>query len=197
MSHLTLVPAHLIRVRSWSDLGELHRVVMGFFASADLPGESTEKRLSRNILFRVDETGDGKVVLVRSDVAPTNLPPGAKTKEVETDSPQVGTPVRFRMTVNAIHRSRPENPSTKRGKGSTPVDDIDAWVTGRLHDALDDITVFTHDRSVGTSGKAPLQLDAINGYATVNDVDALEAHLRQGVGRSKAFGCGLLTIARA
>jgi CRISPR system Cascade subunit CasE len=197
MSHLTLIPAHAIRVRSWGDHGELHRVVMGLFASTDLPGEATEKRLSRNILFRVDETSAGKIVLVRSDVAPTNLPREAKTKPIAVEVPPAGTPIRFRMTVNAIHRSRPASPSIKRGTGTTPVDQISDWVTGRLGIAFDDITVFTHDRTVVTSGKSPLQLDAIDGYAIVTDPAALEAFLREGVGRAKAYGCGLLTVARA
>jgi CRISPR system Cascade subunit CasE len=197
MSHLTVVPAHSIRVRKWSDFGELHKIVMGFFASTELPGRPTERRLSQNILFRVDETGDGKVVLVRSDVAPTNLPAGARTKKVDIEAPELETHIRFRMTVNAIHRSRPDNPSVKRGKGSTPVADMGTWVTSRLQDALGDVTVFTHDRAVSSSGKSTLQMDTIDGYATVTNVEALEAHLRRGVGRSKAFGCGLLTIARA
>lgn len=197
MSHLTLIPAQSVRVRSWSDHGELHRMVMGLFASADLPGEATEKRLSRNILFRVDETASGKIILVRSDVAPTNLPREAKTKLVAVDAPTAGTPIRFRMTVNAIRRSRPADPSIKRGKGVTPVEHISDWVTGHLSVALDDVTVFNHDRTVVTSGKSPLQLDVIDGYATVSDQAALESVLRHGVGRAKAFGCGLLTVARA
>ncbi len=197
MSHLTLIPAHALRIRSWSDYGQLHRTVMGLFASADLPGEATEKRLSRNILFRVDETTSGKIILVRSDVQPTNLPREAKTKLVSVEAPSAGTPVRFRMTVNAIRRSRPADPSIKRGKGVTPVDDISVWIESHLSVAFADITVFTHDRTVVTSGKAPLQLDVVDGYATVSDKTVLEALIRNGVGRAKAYGCGLLTIARA
>lgn len=197
MSHLTLIPAHTIKVRSWSDHGELHRVVMGLFASTDLPGEASEKRLSRNILFRVDETAAGKLVLVRSDVAPTNLPREAKTKSVAVETPPLGTPIRFRMTVNAIHRSRSADPSIKRGKGITPVEQISEWVATRLGAAFEDITVFTHDRTVVTSGKSPLQLDSIDGYAVVRDPETLEVSLRKGVGRAKAYGCGLLTVARA
>jgi len=197
MSHLTLIPAHAVRVKNWGDHGELHRLVMGLFASANLPGEATEKRLSRNILFRVDEAPSGKIVLVRSDIGPTNLPLKAKTKLVAVGVPVTGAPVRFRMTVNAIRRSRPANHTIKRGKGITPVDNISDWVNERLGTALTDITVFTHDRAVVTSGKSALQLDSIDGYALVGDAAELEFSLRSGVGRAKAFGCGLLTIARA
>lgn len=197
MSHLTLIPAHAVRVKNWGDHGELHRLVMGMFTSTNLPGEATEKRLSRNILFRVDEAPSGKIVLVRSDVGPTNLPLEAKTKLVAVDTPVTGTPVRFRMTVNAIRRSRPANPTIKRGKGITPVDNISDWVNERLGTALTDITVFAHDRAVVNSGKSALQLDNIDGYALVGDTAELESSLRSGVGRAKAFGCGLLTIARA
>jgi CRISPR system Cascade subunit CasE len=170
---------------------------MGFFESAELPGGATEKRLSRNILFRVDETSSGKIILVRSDVPPTNLPREGKTKLTDGHTPGEATAVRFRLTANAVHRSRPGDPSLRRGKGTTPVADISEWVTSRLSVAFDDITVFNHDRTVATSGKAPLQLDVVDGYAIVKNHAALEILLRDGVGRSKAFGCGLLTVARA
>ncbi len=197
MSYLTLVPAHAVKVRNWRDHGELHRLIMGFFGSADLPGPPTEKRLSTNILFRVDETSLGKIILVRSDVPPTNLPREGKTKLTDGQTPREETAIRFRLTANAVHRSRPADPSLNRGQGTTPVADISEWVTSRLGDALDDITIFTHDRTVATSGKSPLQLDAVDGYAMVKNRAELEILLRSGVGRAKAFGCGLLTVARA
>lgn len=197
MNHLTLIEAPTIRIKNWTDHGELHRFVMGFFQSVQLPGEPNQKRLASNILFRVDELPSGKILLVQSDVAPTNLPRGARTKSVPTQRPPAGTPVRFRLTANAIHRSRPSDPSIKRGTGTTPIEEIAEWLTNKVVDALEEVTIFRHDRSVATSGRAPLQLDAIDGYALVKDGDALAALLRAGIGRSKAFGCGLMTVARA
>ncbi len=191
MSHLTLIPATALRVEDWRNYGNLHRVVMGMFSSTELPGSKTEKRLSRNILFRVDDSTAGKIVLIRADVAPTNLPRGAKTKDVGDGAPPVGTPVRFRVTVNAIRR-----PPTKRGYGALPVERIDEWATAKLSPGLEDVTVFDHTRAIASSGRAPLQLDVIDGYGVVRDSAALEELLRTGVGRSKAFGCGLLTLAR-
>jgi CRISPR system Cascade subunit CasE len=197
MNHLTLVAAATVRVKSWSDHGELHRLVMGMFQSASLPGEPNEKRAASNILFRVDEASIGKVLLIRSDIAPTNLPRGAKTKAVPWQMPHVGAAVRFRLTANAIRRARPVTPAVKRGVGISPVDDVADWVTNKLTGALDDVTLFSHDRSVVTSGKSALQLDVVDGYGLVRDPAALQSLLRVGVGRSKAFGCGLLTVARA
>ncbi len=197
MSHLTLIPATALRVEDWRNYGNLHRVVMGMFSSTELPGSKTEKRLSRNILFRVDDSTAGKIVLIRADVAPTNLPRGAKTKDVGAGAPPVGTPVRFRITVNAIRRTSPSGPTVKRGHGTSPVERIDEWVTAKLSPGLEDVTVFDHTRAIASSGRAPLQLDVIDGYGVVRDSAALEELLRVGVGRSKAFGCGLLTLARA
>jgi len=197
MSHLTLVPATSLRVKDWNDYGELHRIVMSLFNSAELPGPTTEKRLSQNILFRVDESSTGKILLIRADVAPTNLPSAAKTKEVTVAAPAVGTPVRFRLTVNAIRRTMPSGPTVKRGKGTSPVDRMAEWVSTKLDSGLRDVTIFDHVRSVASSGRAPLQMDVVDGYGSVRDSDALEALLQAGIGRSKAFGCGLLTVARA
>ena len=197
MTHLTLIPAPALRVGSWTDYGELHRVVMGLFHSAELGGQANERRLSCNILFRVDDTSQGKILLISSDIAPTNLPNGARTKTVPTLAPPAGTPIRFRMTVNAIRRNRPADPSIKRGKGISPVDGMAEWVSAKLVGAVTEVTVFNHDRSVATSGRSPLQIDVVDGYGIVENAAALETLARGGVGRSKAFGCGLLTVARA
>jgi CRISPR system Cascade subunit CasE len=197
MNHLTLIEAPTLRVKSWSDHGELHRLVMAMFQSVDLPGEPNAKRASSNILFRVDEAPTGKVLLIRSDVAPTNLPRSAKTKSVPWQMPETGTAIRFRLTANAIRRTRPATPEVKRGVGISPVEDVAEWVANKLAGALTDVTLFRHDRSVVTSGKSALQLDAVDGYALAQDPDTLQRLLKTGVGRSKAFGCGLLTIAQA
>lgn len=197
MNHLTLIAAPTVRVKSWSDHGELHRLVMAMFQSANLPGEPNEKRAASNILFRVDEAPTGKVLLIRSDIAPTNLPRGAKTKAVPWQMPEAGAAIRFRLTANAIRRTKPVTPAVKRGVGISPVDDVAEWMTNKLAGALEDVTLFSHDRSVVTSGKSPLQLDVVDGYALVHDPEAVQHLLKTGVGRAKAFGCGLLTIARA
>jgi CRISPR system Cascade subunit CasE len=197
MNHMTLVAAPTVRVKSWTDHGELHRLVMGMFQSANLPGEANEKRVTSNILFRVDETSTGKVLLIRSDIAPTNLPRGAQTKAVALQVLDVGEAIRFRLTANAIRRSRPATPEIKRGVGISPVEDVAEWVTNKLAGAVEDVTIFNHDRSVVTSGKSALQLDVVDGYGLVHDTEALQLLLKTGIGRSKAFGCGLLTVARA
>lgn len=197
MNHMTLIAAPTVRVKSWTDHGELHRLVMGLFQSANLPGEVNEKRATSNILFRVDEASTGKVLLVRSDIAPTNLPRGAQTKAVPQQMLEVGEAIRFRLTANAIRRSRPATPDVKRGVGISPVEDVAEWVTNKLAGAVEDVTIFSHDRSVVTSGKSALQLDVVDGYGLVHDVEALQVLLKTGIGRSKAFGCGLLTVARA
>jgi CRISPR system Cascade subunit CasE len=197
MSHLTMIQASALSVKNWSDHGELHRLVMSFFRSTENEGADNEARASRNILFRVDETSNGKMLMIRSDVAPTNLPHAARTKETSAVSVPAGTPVRFRLTANAIRRSRPASPNEKRGRGISPVDRMEEWVSEKLAAGLGDITLIDHTRTVATSGKAPLQLDVLDGMAVVADAAELEELLRAGVGRSKAFGCGMLTLALA
>ncbi|WP_166787002.1 type I-E CRISPR-associated protein Cas6/Cse3/CasE [Cryobacterium sinapicolor] len=194
---MTLIAAPTVRVKSWTDHGELHRLVMGLFQSANLPGETNEKRATSNILFRVDEASTGKVLLVRSDIAPTNLPRGAQTKAVPQQVLEAGEAIRFRLTANAIRRSRPVTPDVKRGVGISPVENVAEWVTNKLAGAVEDVTLFSHNRSVVTSGKSALQLDIVDGYGLVHDPEVLQQLLKTGVGRSKAFGCGLLTVARA
>ncbi|KGJ72084.1 hypothetical protein GY21_17815 [Cryobacterium roopkundense] len=145
----------------------------------------------------MDESTAGKIILIRADVAPTNLPAAAKTKDVAVGAPAIDTPIRFRLAVNAIRRTMPSGPTVKRGHGTSPVDHMAEWVAAKLDAGVRDVTIFDHVRTVASSGRAPLQLDVVDGYGIVRDVAALEVLLQSGIGRSKAFGCGLLTVARA
>lgn len=194
------IPAGLLDVADWDDQRALHRAVMALFP-ATLPGAEQERRAASRILFRVDDTATGRVVLVQSLIAPTHAPPTAKVKTVHCGTAMTtGTPVRFRVAVNAVMRSR--RPDGKHRDAPLPENQVDEWLTTKLTGALTDVTILNSTRSVyGTDRKGlkkgsltALQVDTIDGVGTVHDADRLLELVIDGVGRAKAYGCGLLTV---
>jgi len=194
------VPAGLLDVPDWDDPRGLHRAVMAMFP-ADLPGGEQERRATSKILFRVDETATGRVVLVQSLVAPTNPPASTKIKAVHCGTAMSpGTAVRFRVAVNTVMRRRRSD--GKHRDAPLPPDQVDQWLVGKLTGALTEATILASARSVyGTDRKGPkpgsasaLQVDTIDGVAKVGDPDRLLTLVVDGVGRAKAYGCGLLTV---
>jgi len=173
---------------------------MAMFA-ASLPGAEQERRAASRILFRVDETATGRVVLVQSLRAPTHAPSPSNIKAVHLGTALLpGTAVRFRVAVNAVMRCR--RPDGKHRDAPLPEDQVDAWLVGKLTGALTDVTVLNSTRTVyGTNPKGlkkgsltALQVDTIDGVGTVDDPDRLLGLVVDGVGRAKAYGCGLLTV---
>jgi CRISPR system Cascade subunit CasE len=194
------VPAGLLEVTDWDDQRALHRAVMALFPTS-LPGAEQERRATSKILFRVDESATGRVLLVQSLVAPTHAPPATRIKAVHCGTAMTtGTPVRFRVAVNAVMRCR--RPDGKHRDDPLPEDQIDGWLVGKLTGALTGVTVLNSIRSVyGADRKglkkgstAALQVDTIDGVGIVDDPDRLLNLVVDGVGRAKAYGCGLLTV---
>lgn len=183
MSFLTTIPR-----RAGADAGDLHRDTMALFGTIDAPED--QRRAAINVLWRAGTTQ----ILVRSDIAPANLPPGAKSVTEQVREIPAGEQVPFMLVVDAVRRGR-----DSRGRITTSRvtdDELAEWLAARLAPALTDVRVRMAAPAESTSRKgAGLNPVAILGEATVADVAALAELLRCGVGRSKAFGCGLLTIA--
>lgn len=194
------VPAGQLTVDNWDDPRSLHRAVMAMFPT-DLPGPPDQRRASAKILFRLDETATGRVVLVQSFIAPSRAPTTTKVKAVHVGTAlRPATPVRFRLAVNAVTRSR--RPDGKHRDAPLPEDQVDQWVQSKLAGALSEVTILSSTRTVYgidrhglTKGTlTALQVDTLDGVGRVDDLDRLLELLLDGVGRAKAYGCGLLTI---
>ncbi|AXI79811.1 type I-E CRISPR-associated protein Cas6/Cse3/CasE [Peterkaempfera bronchialis] len=153
------------------------------------------------------------------------LPAGyaqAQTRDMRTmlTSLRPGLPVRYRLLGNAVRRCGP-NSTVGKWKQVIPLhgDDADQWWAARaaaagldLHTVLSepaDALTAWHQRDGGSGPQSPVrgrerQGEAIRvahsatrfeGAATVRDPDALRNALLHGIGRSKSYGCGLLSLA--
>lgn len=178
--YLSRISVDLERVRS------IHRLVMRGF-----PGSpSKTPRADWNILYRID----GRFILVQSDIAP-NWGEALPTEAWETRKYDVGIApgerYRFRMTVN---------PVTQREGKRTPIT-VESWLERR--DIGAELSVqSTHYHTIrdysGSQSRHPIVVEActVEGLLTVADCSRLEQVIRSGLGRSRAYGCGLLSVVR-
>ncbi|MFJ9554429.1 type I-E CRISPR-associated protein Cas6/Cse3/CasE [Nocardiopsis sp. NPDC101807] len=207
---------------SFTSAGELHRLVIGL-ASRDLGEERVESpRRRAGLLFRLEETRGAPVLLVQSSgaldanalgegfgsVAERDLTPFLEGLEK-------GEEVRYRIAAAPSKRlGKSEKNADRLGDRAKPGvraytrplfgEQAEQWWRERaerngldLLDVSGTGAVPALDR--GRSGKRGVRIHVtrFDGYAVVRDPDALREAVRNGVGRGKSFGCGLLSLAPA
>lgn len=184
-------PPLAARVKDWSDRDAVHRATMTLF-DPQLPGDAGFRRAASAILYRVEGDRRNPYLLIQSYVAL------ASTNEslVRTDLSGLiqrltpGTAVMFRMDINAV---RCQSRSTRRLP--VPEPEIPEWLTGTtMSRGLSEIAVGNLRVSTLRAGRTPLRIARVNGTAVVRDHEALVALIGEGVGRARAYGCGLLSM---
>lgn len=189
-THLTVIPMRLLAARGAPDAEGIHKAVMACFDGADLGADPNAVRAGGNILWR----NDGFHILIRSTIAPTRLPDGAQTT-TRTDEATSGDLVRFTVVVDAIARTSARADDGTRRMSERWIDEheLPAWLTARLT-GLTDIAVTDANPTLTHRKGAPTRHIRVSGTARVADERDLGELIVRGVGRSKAFGCGLLTV---
>lgn len=155
-----------------------HRAVMSLFPER-LPGESNVRRASSQILFRWDP----RVALVRSAIAPTRRLHTVRTRQEVVPSGQVS----LRVSHAGVERSG------KVERPSTPERSLQR-VLEALSGAVGDVSVLDMTRDTVRGDRRALTIDTIDAIGVVEDHAELERLLREGIGRAKAYGCGMLTV---
>lgn len=183
---------------NWDDPEMCHRQIMRLF-NTRLVGNPRERREKSGILYRVDVVDGLPIVTVQSWVAPELLPAGARMMEVPKSAwtIETGAQVVFRVAVNPIKRSGKNSGHRER---LAKDDELVEWIESRLGATVSDLNILSHLRDVvgqrtkqdGSKGRI-LTVDTFDCSAVVSDSAQFEALRRNGVGRSKSYGCGLLT----
>ncbi|RNL59202.1 type I-E CRISPR-associated protein Cas6/Cse3/CasE [Arthrobacter oryzae] len=209
---LTLVPLHKIFTgrngmpgpRSLDNPLALHSTVMRLFG----PVHGDSPRAATGVLFRVEPAAPGKpgALLIRSAAPPVAEVEGMLSR-AEATTPAAGTPVAFRLSVNAVRRAstrgRDAGTGPRPATYSVPRDDdpnnegpgMTEWVADRLAGAIGGVELLNHDRNViGRKTPRVVQTDLVDGFGVVEDPERLTDLLAAGVGRAKNYGCGLLTV---
>lgn len=179
----------------------MHKTIMSMFPQSHVG----PARQHFNVLWRT-EPDKTPTLLVQSSQAPDfgKLPAGYasyQTKPIDDyfASLTSGTVVAYRVVLNPVkisRRSRPERRSV------IPSRDRPLWWVGiapKVGLELIDAPVVTGQRDKLVKRKDTsfrIYSVRVDGNARVWDPDLLRRSLIEGVGRAKAWGCGLMTVAR-
>lgn len=174
-----------------------NRLVMRLFGKKQ--GKSLRSQLK--ILYRFEE--DSQRFLIQSLAPPRLYTPGMEVKETDIAAPPAGTEVEFRFTINPVRRltNKTTGKITQRQCSDTPrsCDEFDSEAMDFAREKLSQFFTpesieidYRHRRQV--QGTILTWLDTVEGLAVISDPEALRHALIEGVGRSKSFGSGLLTI---
>ena len=195
---------------SWfADPQETHRKVLAAFGSATL--NNTVSRADAGVqaapLWRLEMGTAGAVLWVQSHGGPDTTGLGASQVTTRSTDPLSdvvvpGAEFGFRLVANPSRRLREPRDSAKPGKivpRTSPKDAAD-WLVSRAQNlgfsvVSVDIGAPNHHTFVKRDGnKVSLSTVEFTGRLRVTDRDALLRTLVVGIGRGKAYGCGLLTL---
>lgn len=202
---LTTIPAthpHLTRgqyhVRDWNDQAQVHRSIMGLF-DKELPGPDRERRSHSSILYRAELSSTREPRLLIQHAAPL-IGDTAGARSLSLDrlfaSLEVGVPVRFRTVLNAVRtqsRTGRRIPIHPTPEGSSP-DPLLRFLTEKLDPAVVDILLHEVTVEAARIDSTPLHMVTYDGFGIVGDADVLHSLIRNGVGKARAYGCGLLSV---
>jgi len=190
----------------------MHAAVLSAF-----PPDAAPASASARVLWRVDRSPTATTLYVSSPTRPdlthvveqAGWPSGAdhwQTADLAPFLAQLAAGQRwvFRLTANPVRSVR--DPDGGRGsvRAHVTVDQQETWlrdrakgwgfdveaisVTGRRHASFGRHTG-------GTSNQVTVATATYDGVLAVTDADLLRVAMTSGVGRAKAYGCGLLTLA--
>lgn len=184
-------------IRDWSDQAQVHRSIMGLF-DKELPGPDRERRSRSSILYRAEMSASQPRVLIQHAVPLSEVAEGIESVRLDRliSSLEAGQPVRFRNVLNAVRtqsRTGRRVPILPSIEGSSS-DSLLEFLTAKLEPAIVDIRLHETNIEVCRVDTVPLHMVSYDGFGTVGDTDLLRSLIRDGVGRARAYGCGLLSI---
>lgn len=176
---------------------QLHRTVMSLFP-AHLDGPADRRRVAAGILYRLDQPAAGPPRLLVQHSCPLRPEHAEDPYLQHADLTPLlarlrpGAQVSFRVVLNPVRRRT----GSSRFEPITEVTELEAWGAARLHAAgLDDVHLLDLPQVALWRAKAPLWVARFDGRAVIRDTDNLRVTVLTGLGRAKAYGCGLLSLA--
>ncbi|MBV1952623.1 MAG: type I-E CRISPR-associated protein Cas6/Cse3/CasE [Cycloclasticus sp.] len=188
---------------------ELHQALWRLFPERD--------NENRDFLFRVEslEKGVGSKILLQSATTPQLSEGSPAILGMRDYNPAFtqGQRLRFRLRVNPIKTIKDSDKGTVEKKGKTFTKTVrvpllheeqqQAWLERKLHDfaQLDSLIIqpepVLYFRKVKEKRSGKIQPVLFEGILTISEPELFFEQLQKGIGPAKAFGCGLLSIAKA
>ncbi|GLW56799.1 type I-E CRISPR-associated protein Cas6/Cse3/CasE [Kitasatospora phosalacinea] len=208
LTRIRLNPHHKMVRADLADPVRLHRTLMRL--APDHLG--TSPRREAGLLFRLDRDSE-PVLLVQMAGHPqlAALPPGYGTAHHHTLTAMLhaltqGTPVRYRITANpTTYKPSPIPAEGRRPRGTlTALTGTAATAWWHRHSTQAGLDILT---TTATPQPGPRHnpddprpfhpLTRFDGTARITDPDLLRTAVTSGIGRAKAYGAGLLSLAPA
>ncbi|PWI05757.1 type I-E CRISPR-associated protein Cas6/Cse3/CasE [Streptomyces sp. NWU339] len=192
---------------------DLHRRLMSLFPSDAGP----QARAHFNVLFRTEDTPTGPHILMQSthQPDPTRLPDGygshlTRPLDALLDALRPGLTIHYRCVANAVRKPGATTRTAYNLPAVVPLSGAaaDEWWLRQadtcglkplaLHSQpLDAAQGLRGTRNSGAQHRVRHARTRFDGTAAIIDPDQLRTKITEGIGRGKAYGCGLLTIAPA
>jgi len=184
---------------------DIHRTLWRLFPA--------DEEAARDFLFRVGQADRFHAeILLQSETKPDHLNANARIQACKDYRLALnnGQRLRFLLIANPVKTINDEtgrkNTDGEIKKCRVPLiheEDQRQWLERKFHDAasIDELTIspqmplrFFKIRE-GRAGK--IQPVSFRGVLRVNNTEDIEKMIKKGIGPAKAFGCGLLSVARA
>lgn len=202
LTKIIVNPAHRDVRQDLRDVQRMHHTLTTLACRPDFGPAS---RSAAGLLYRIETTAVGVHILMQSTTCPDSdrLAPGysiAGSRGVGPllDQLDTGTSVRYRITANPTKSAFTRRERGKR-EGLAGTAAVEWWQRKANVCGLDLTHVETTGTAhlTGTRGKGRIHLAAttFEGTATIADVKAIRDSILTGIGRGRAYGCGLLSIA--
>ena len=182
-------------VRNFADLSQWHKAVMRLFPD-NLPGEASQRRSANGFLYRLEFGRKTPRVLVQSYLLPSDEFDLVQTVPMKDLLSRIrpGGKVIFSTHLNAVR--------TDKNNRRIPVSvkDFPEYLAGGLSGVgrlpgLMDVSFQEITRIPNTKqGNVPLHIVSVTGTGVVTDAEGLTRAIMTGVGKAKAYGCGMLTV---
>lgn len=214
LSRVEINPYRRETMRALGSPQIIHAAVMASFNTLETTRED-------RILWRIDTVGPSTYILIQSSSVPDmrhivdqfGRPDTGEKGEVARydeflSSLKQDEILRFRLTANPVHSIK-VNGSESRGKvmAHVTIDQQKKWLSDRADklgfsiaekdgDLLFDVVNRKQYRFRREGKIVTLSTATFEGVLRVEDKEKFLETLRNGIGRGKAYGCGLLTVMR-
>ena len=187
---------------------QLHQKIWKLFPDQD--GEE------RSFLFRVENLGQAgaQKILLQSEHEPQSVAGDLfllQSKKIDLSGVNTHSKLRFMLRANPTKKIKDQGgKQTNQGKVRVPLIDeqeMMLWVKRQLQDCAlindHELSILRQDLLSFRKSKeqqqhfGKIQTVTYTGLMSVSDHELLMDKIRSGIGPAKAFGCGLLSIAKA
>lgn len=216
LTRMQLNPQRLGARRLLSSPQNLHAAVLAGFSDA-------RPKEDGRVLWRLDTQPSHKVLLYiaspdKPDLAhlvdqagwPTTEAWQTRSYDDLLESLRTGQRWQFRLTANPVRSGRRDGWTETKPLGHVTVKQQEQWLLDRTERhgfRICASTVGEHDPDVGLVNRTvrrftragtqvTISMATFEGHLEISDPDALRRALTNGIGRAKAYGCGLLTLAK-